>query len=818
MSLFESGQQDARIALRGLRKSPGFALTALVTLAVGIGAASAMYTVVKAVLLAPLPYAAPEQRVMIWSAWKGVAKTWVSDAEILDYQRESRALAAVAGWGTTQQNLTGDGDAMRVGVGLVTANLFDVLGVRPLLGRTLGAEDDSPHAAPVVVLEHGFWRSRFGGDPGVIGRVITLNEVPVEVVGVMPEGFRLPTDFMTDGSAPTRLWRAMRIDPERLARESHGYHAAAVLAPGQTAAAASAELAAIARRLTEQGHYHEAMEFSAFAVPLDDEVRGDIRPAMWLLSGAVAFLLLIACANVANLLLIRGDGRLREIAVRTAMGAGPGRLVRQLLVEGLALSVGAAMLGLALAAAALQVLVTIDPMLLPQLAPLRLDAAVVAFTIVLACLTALLFGVAPALRTLRVDLVDTLRQGGQQMTAGASRLRLRRALVAIEVGLAVVLVIGAGLAVRSLGALGRVDLGFDPDNVLTLEIGLPAARFDTPEKVVDFYRQLNERVRAVAGVQHAGLVRALPLATTIGDWGLDVEGFEEAPGRMANGDWQVVSDGAFEAMRTRLASGRWFAPTDTTDAMPVAVVNESLARMYWPDGNAIGGRLRVGSDESRPWMTVVGIVADERHNGITELPRRKFYIPYTQWHLASERVVRNAFVVVRTSGDPLALAGPVRAAIRELDAHVPVSNVRSMREVVTTALATPRLTGFLLGTFAAIALMLAAVGIYGVLAYLVSQRTHEIGIRLAIGAGRGQMLRMVLAQGLTLAAVGLVAGLMAASLLARLMESVLYEVKPGDPATFAGVGLGLLLVAGVASAIPAIRATRVSPTTALRAE
>jgi predicted permease len=560
------------------------------------------------------------------------------------------------------------------------------------------------------------------------------------------------------------------------------------------------------------------MKFGIFAVPLDEEIRGGVRPAMWLLIGAVAFLLLIACANVANLLLVRGDARIREMAVRTAVGAAPDRLVRQLLTESVVLAVLGAALGLALAGVGLRVLMTVDPTSLPPLAPVRLDWVVVTFTLAVGVATTILFGLAPAIRTLRINLVESLREGGQA-TVGGHRQRLRSLLVVTEVTLAVVLVIGAGLMIRSLSALGRIDLGFDPDQVLTLRVSVPQARYDTPEKVVDFFRILNERVRALPGVEHAGFMRVLPLATTIGDYGLDVEGFVESPGNNAKGDWQIATDGTFEAMGARLMRGRWFTAADTSQSQGVAVINETLARTYWKNPEeALGGRIKLGG-LNRPWLIVVGIVADERHNGVTGIVKEKFFVPHSQWHVATGgSLIRGGFLVVRTAGDPLALAGPVRAAIRDMDPTLPVANIRPMTAVVATSLATPRLTGFLLGTFAAIALTLAAVGIYGVLSYLVARRTHEIGIRLAVGADRGQVMMLILKQGLTLAGVGVAAGLGAAFLLTRVMQSLLYQVRPTDPVTFAVVSGALIVVALIASALPAFRATRVSPLIALRTE
>jgi predicted permease len=814
----ETLAQDLRTALRALRRSPGFTAAALITLALGIGATSAVFSVVRAVLLAPLPYAEPDRRVLIWSQWVGFDKTWLSEQEVVDYRTQSRTLAAVAAWASAQQNLTGDGDPVRVGVGLVTANAFEVLGSRPVLGRTITPDEDVPNGPPVAVLGYRLWQARYGGDPAIVGRKVLLNDLPVEVVGVMPDGFRLPTDFTVDAAEPSELWRPLQIDMANLARGSHGLYGAALLAPGHTAETATEELRALTRRMTEAGLYPEPMRFTAYATSVDAEIRGGVRPALWILVGAVTCLLLIACTNVASLLLVRGDARLRELALRTAIGASPGRLARQMVTESVLLALAGAALGLGVAAGALSALRAIDPTSLPPLAPVTLDATVVAFTLGLGVLTTLVFGLLPALRTLGLNLVDALREGSQQATIGGGRQRLRSALVVAEVALAVVLVVGAGLMVRSLSALGRIDLGFNPDRVLTMRLAVPASRYDSPERVVGFYRELLARVRALPGVDAAGVVRVLPLATTIGDYGLDIAGYEETPGAGAQGDWQIVSDGAFEAMGMRLVRGRWFTAADTSEAQPVAVINETLARQYFKGGNAVGGRLRVGSMRN-PWAVVVGIVADERHNGVTGLVKQKFYIPHSQWHIATGgNLVRNAFVVVRTTGDPMALAGPVRGEVRALDPTVPVASVRPMTEVVSASLATPRLTGFLLGAFAVIALVLAAVGIYGVLAYLVSRRTHEIGIRLAIGADRVQVLRLILGHGLRLTAVGLVAGLAGAVALARLMRALLYDVQPTDPATYGAVTVVLLGAALAASALPAWRAARVDPVTALRIE
>jgi len=817
--MFDTFRQDITHAVRGLIKSPGFAAASLMTLALGIGATSAIFSVVKAVLITPLPYAQPERTVQIFTKWISFEKTWIADQEVVDFRNMSKTMTAIAAWNSGQQNLTGDGEPLRIGVGFVTANLFDVLGVRPMMGRAITPQEDVPNGSQVVILGYPIWQARYGGDPNIVGRTVMINDVPVQVIGVMPDGFRLPTDFNDEAAEPTQMWRPMGWDMTQLSR-NHGYFAAATLAPGQTAASATEELRAMTKRLTEQGAYPAQMQFTAFAVPIEEEIRGGIKPAMWLLMGAVGFLLLIACANVANLLLVRGDARLREMAVRTAIGAAPDRLVRQLLTESVVLALAGAILGLGLASVGLRILMAIDPTSLPPLAPIRLDWSVVAFTLVLGVVTTIVFGLVPALRTLQVNLVESLREGGQA-TVGGHRQRLRGLLVVAEVTLAVVLVIGAALMVKSLAALGRIDLGFKPEQMLTMRVSVPAARYDTPEKVVSFFGQLNEKVRALPGVQSAGFVRVLPLATTIGDFGLDVEGFVETPGNNAKGDWQIASDGSFEALGARLMRGRWFNAADTIDSAPVAVINETMARTYWknPD-DAIGGHIKVGGgDPKRPWITVIGMVADERHNGVTGIVKEKFYIPHAQWHIATNGfIIRGGFLVVRTTGDPMAIASSVRSQVRALDPNIPVANIRPMTEVVSTSLATPRLTGFLMGAFAAIALTLAAVGIYGVLSYLVARRTHEIGIRLAVGADRMQVMTMVLKQGMTLAGMGIMAGLVAALALTRLMRTLLYQVRPSDPETFVLVSLALVGVAVFASAVPAYRATRVSPLVALRTE
>jgi predicted permease len=809
--------QDLKYAIRGMRRSPGFTAAAILTLALGMGATTAIFSVIRAVLLAPLPYSEPERRVMIWSRWKDFDKTWLADGEVMDYRREIPSVESVAAWESDAANLTGGGEPVRVGIGRVTANTFATLGSGPALGRAFTPEEDVPGGPPVAVLSHAVWQNRFGGDPEILGKLVELDGVAHRIVGVMPRGFALPTDFTVDATEPTQIWVPVRFDMKELSHGNHGYYGAAALRRGATAARATAELKSWAATLTQRGEYPKEMRFEAFAVPVEDEVRGTAKHALLIVFGAVGFLLLMACANVANLLLARAEGRLREMSVRAAIGAGQARLARQLVTESFALAVAGAVVGVGLAYAGIRVIAAHGAAGLPALAPLRVEPSMLLFAAGLSLVTTLLFGFAPALQTLKLSLSDALREGSGGASAGRRRQGLRTALASVQMALAVMLLLGAGLMVRTLDALMKVDLGFDPTHVLTVQLQPPDASYPSADSVVVLYRSLLDRVRGLPGVKSAGLVRSLPLAASIGDWGLDVDGYEEGPGRNAKGDWQVVSDGALEALGERLLAGRALSASDTERSQPVVLVNETLARTYFAGREAIGGRIRMGS-EKRPWMTVVGIVRDVRHNGITAAIKEKFYVPYTQFALQTGRPARGMTLVLRTDGDPLALAGPVRAEVRRLDPNLPVANVRPMAKVVDASMATPRLTGSLLTVFAALALSLAAVGVAGVLAYLVSRRRREIGIRMALGASRSAVMALIVRRGLATAGVGIAAGAVAAFFLTRLMEGLLFGVAPRDPMTFAVAVGALLAVAALASAVPALRAARVDPLEALRTE
>jgi putative ABC transport system permease protein len=813
----ETFWQDLRFGGRSLFRNPGFAAIAVLTLALGIGANASIFSVLNAVLLRPLPWLAPDRAVMIWSKWTSFDKTWVAEGEVVDYRKRATTLQEVAAWSDGQVNLTGDQEPERVSAARVTANIFSTLGVSPMIGRSFSAQEDVPNGPRLVVLGYALWNRRYSADPSIVGQSILVNGSPFEVVGVMPPGFVLPTDYRAP--EPSQLWTPLQMNPTSMDHGSHGYYAAARLAVGATVRQAADELHGIARAMTSEGLYPVQMQFDTVVLSLEDEVVGTVRRSIWLLFGAVGFLLLIACANVANLLLARAEARQREIAVRSALGASRLRMLRQLLTESLVLTGISAIVGLGLAFAAVRIVAWWNPADIPRVGAVMVDVRVLAFTAVVALLTSVLFSLAPALRSLKVELSDSLKDGGQGGSSGASRQRFRNALVVVQMALAVLLLVGAGLMLRSLWSLQRVPIGFDPSNVLTLRVSLPTTSYPNAEQVVGFYERLLDRVRQMPGVRTAGAARLLPLGSTIGDFGLTVEGYVPPPGTGAKGDWQIVTDGYLEAMGERVIRGRTITAADTATSQLVVLVNEELARRYFDGRDPIGGRLKIGGGgANRPWVTVVGVVADVRHNGITEVVKEKFYVPHRQWDKAAGFPIRSMAIVVKTSTDPFTLVAPIRQEIRALDVNLPVANIQAMSDVVSANFSSPRFTGFLLVTFAAIALALSAIGVYGVLSYLVSRRTREIGIRLAIGAGRAQVLRLVLGNGLSLALIGIVLGLGLALIAARSMQTMLYGVGAADPVTFVSVAVTLTIVALLSSLVPAWRATRVNPVVALKTE
>jgi predicted permease len=814
----ETWARDVRVALRGYRRSPGFTLAAVVTLALGLGASTAVFSVVRHVLLAPLPYRDPARLALVWNKWVGFDKTWLSDAEVIDYQTRIAAFQSVAAWNTLTANVTGDGDPVRVGAALVTANVFDVLGAAPLMGRGFTEAEAAADVPVVVVISYGLWQQRYGGAPDIIGRVIPIDGVGRTIVGVMPPGFQLPTDYVISAEEPTMVWAPFRLNSGN--RGSHSFYAAARLTPGATLAEANAQVASLAAVHTREGLYDARMRFSPFVVRVSDEIFATIEPALWLVFGAVGCLLLIACANVANLQLVRADARAREISVRSALGAGGGRLVRQLITEGVVLVVAALALGLGMATMMIRAFASMSQSMLPRAGAISLDAGVFAFSCGLGVVAVLCFGLVPTRRAARANVVDALKDGAGTVSAGVSRRRLRGVLVVAEMALAVVLLTGAGLMARTLWSLYAIHLGIQPSHVLTMRLALPETKYDTPERTQVFWDQLVTRVRVLPGVARAGYLRLVPLASTIGDWGVQIEGVTTAAGSYTSADWQYASAGGPEALGERLVRGRWLSDLDTIHAPDVALINDAMARTYWPGADPIGRRFRMISDGAdRPWITVVGVVGDVRHNGITGPIKPKFYRAMAQWSRSAGGPARDAALVIKTTtANPYVLVEPVRRAVRQLDPNLPIAAIQSGDDIVARAVATPRLTGSLLGVFAALALLLAAVGIYGVLSYVVSQRRREIGIRMAIGAGRGEVIRLVLSGGLAWSAAGLAIGLAVAFAATRAMRTLLYGVAPFDAMTFASAGALLLFVAAVACLLPAIRATRINPVRTLRAE
>jgi putative ABC transport system permease protein len=614
------------------------------------------------------------------------------------------------------------------------------------------------------------------------------------------------------------LWLPLGLSPEAASRGSHGLYAAARLAPGTTPEQASEELKAVTAALTQEGHYNQEMGFESFAVPLEDEILGEVRPAILLLILAAAFLLAVACANVASLMLARSEVRQREIAIRGALGAGLGRLVQQLLTESLLLAGFGMLVGLGLAFAGTRLLASWPLHYIPRSSSVSIDLVVLAFAAAAAVAVGVAFGLVSIFRYSRSSQIDGLKKGSRAATAGAPRHAVRHLLVVGQVAFSVVLLIGAGLMIRSLWALARVDLGFDPEHVITLQVSLPQNDYPQPENVVQFYERALNRIRYLPGVIHAGAVRVLPLAATIGDWGLDVEGYEEIPGNAAQGDWQVATPGALEALGVGLVRGRLFSEKDRTEGALVAIVNETMASRYWPNSNPVGGRIRMGGGGTRPWLAVVGVVGDIRHNSIDAAAKEKFYVPHNQFQRSIGRAPASMTLVIKSEMDPLTLVGPIRQVIASIDANLSVSSIRSMTQVVAESITARRFTGIFLTLFAAIGLAIASAGIYGVLSYLVNARSREIGIRLAVGAGRVQILAMVLGRGAILAVAGAAVGVPAALGASQLLAGLLYQVATVDPFTFAAVPVALILVALLASLIPAVRATRVDPVTVLRSE
>lgn len=814
---FDDAWSDIRFAGRSLARRPAFAALATVTLGLGIGATTTLFGVVKQVLLTPLPYEKPEGIAVVWSAWKGFDQTWLSWDEWEGWKARIPAFADIGLF--SDGSATFDGETPeRVRVASLHQNVFPILGVRPMLGRNFTVEEDQPGGPRVVILGFALWQRQFGGDPSVVGRDVQINGSGARVIGVMPPDFRLPLDFGSDGR--TEAWFPLATDAAQQGAvpgpefpkngASHGYYAVARLSPGATVARANAQLKGLVAEL-EQWGYMANVGFHAYVVPVEEQITGRVRPVLLVVFAAVVFVMLIACANVAGLLLVRGEGRRRELAVRVALGAGSRRLARLLLAESAVLAAMGGALGIALAVLAVRLIRASAPAGLPRVADTTLDVGVLAFALASAVIAALMAGMLPAVQARQVAPAGALREGSRGATSSRARLRWRQSLVATEIALAVVLVVAAGLMIRSVRNLLAIDAGFRPDGVLTMQISTPATWYPDSIRVAGFWSDLQRRVAAVPGVKSVGAVRNLPLATAMGDWGLTIEGYTPPPNQGAPGDWQIVTPGYFEAMGLKLREGRFFDARDDMAGPLAMIVNRTFAERYFAGRRALGGRVQVNGSDSGSVYTIVGVVEDVHHNTLTGRTKPEFYATLAQYAQAPGNTRRSMNLIVRTSGDPATLAAPVRAVVREMDPRLPVSSVRTMRDVVNTAIAGPRFAMEALGMFGLLALVLSAIGIFGIVSQVVASRAQEFGIRAALGATPGDLVGLSLRTGVRQALAGLAVGIVLALVVTRAMTSMLQGVTPTDPWTFGAVILVTGIVAIAASLGPARRAGKADP-------
>jgi putative ABC transport system permease protein len=814
LELMETLRQDMRYGFRTLRKRPGFTVVAVIALALGIGANTAIFSVVNELLLSPLPYANAEQLVMVWehNRPRDVHQNVVSTANFLDWREQSQSFADMAAFYDARFNLTGSGEPFEIPAQVATENIFSLLGVEPILGRNFTREDVAPDAPSVVILGYGLWQSRFGADPSIVGKTITLNGSSATVVGVLPAGFQW---FIKKGSLtdkPAELWTPFIFTEQHRVRRGRFISSVARLKPGVSPAQAQAEMTTIGARLEQQ---YPALNtgWGVEVVPLREQFVGDVRPALWILLGAVGFVLLIACANVANLLLARAAARHREIAVRTALGASRLRIIRQLLTESVLLSVLGGALGLMLAWWGIGALAALSPSDLINLENVSLNLSVLSFTLLVSLLTGIIFGLVPAFEATKLNLTESLKEGDKGASGNARTRRLRNAFVIAEMALALVLLTSAGLLIRSFMRLQTVNPGFEADRLLTMRVVLPGRKYREEYQRVGFFKQAVERINRLPGVESAGAVSFLPFAGIGAATGFTVEGRPEPEaGQRPTTDVRVTDAGYFRAMNIPLISGRVFTEQEATEKRNVAVINDAMARKHFAGEDPLGKRVTVRMGENPAPTMIVGVVGDVKHRSLDQEVKPMVYWPHP------ELAYTTMTIVVRTQGEPLGLAAAAQREIQAIDAEQPVSDIRTMEQLLAASVARARFNTLLLGIFAALALVLAAVGIYGVMAYSVTQRTREIGIRIALGARGADVLKMIIGQGMTLALIGVCLGLVASFALTRLMSSLLFGVSATDPLTFTGVSLLLAAVALLACYIPARRATKVDPMVALRYE
>jgi len=797
--------KDLRYAFRGLLKRPGFTVIALIALALGIGANTAIFSLVNAVVLQPLPFPDPDRLVWVFGNIRnGGNRASVSPPDFLDYRNHNKTFEQFAASGTMPLSvtLTGAGEPERLQVSSITGNYFQAFGVVPALGRGFTLENEKTGQDQVTVLSHAFWQRRFGGDPGIVNKTIVLNGKACEVLGVMAEGVTLPQ--VAD------LWMPMNFDGDEdmKLRQAHFLRPIGRLKPGVSLMQAQVDTDVIASHL-EQQFPASNTGWSLRLIPLKEQLFGSSRTTVLVLFGAVAFVLLIACANVANLLLVRAAARQKEIALRAALGASRLRIVRQMITESLLLAICGGALGALLATWGVDLLVKLSESSIPRTAQIKIDATVLGFTLLISVVTGVLFGLAPALRTAKVNIIDALKEGVRGDSQGTTRSRVRSVLVVLESAIAVILLIGAGLLVRSLIALQNVDPGFDANNVLTLRVDLPRLKYNTPDKTRNFFQELETRVSGLPGVETVGMVTELPLSGQLNDIPFTVEGRPPvSPDQAFGADFRRVNQNYFNALRIPLLRGRNFTEQEVRQNDQVLIVSQQLVDAVFPNEEALGKRL-ITVLGGVPYE-IIGVVGDLRDRAMERPPFPAMYFPTQQ--------TGGTNLVVRTKGDPLSIVGAVRNEVRAIDPDQPIAAVRPMTEWISTSTATPRYRTTLFALFAALAMVLAATGIYGVISYSVAQRTHEIGVRMALGARRVDVLKLVVRQGMVLTFIGVILGLLGALALTRVMSTLLFGVTAKDPLTFAVVAALLLAVAFIACFVPARRATKVDPLTALRYE